>query len=894
MGESVAIDGNIAVVSSGSTINLVEVLEFYGDTWHKVAILEPSDGNTEDYFGTSVSISGDVIVVGAPKNDLNGSDAGAAYVFEKPASGWTDMTETVRLSATDVDTYDSFGKSVSTEADVIVVGAYYQNNAGAVYVYVKPSTGWADASTQTAKLVSSDIAINDYFGIAVDIDTDVIVVGANQDDDAGTDSGSAYVFEKPLAGWTNMNETAKLTASNAAASDYFGRSVSVSGTTIVVGAYTNDAIASNAGMAYVYEKPGSEWVNSVETAKLLASDATSNDNFGCAVSISGNWIAIGAKSQEVTGAYQGAAYIFEKPSSGWSSTDVSQKIVATDHQQYYLFANAIAITSNYILVGSHHANYNGTLSTGSAYLFQAPITWTGATNNDWHTAANWDFNKEPLFYDDVFIDAAAQPTITSEANCYDIEMGPTALMFIESSALDVNGSLIFGGDFIGSEIIKYNRYIQSGRWQMIGSPLSGQTINQFLTIPGNSIVSTSGVYQMKEYDETTDNWTANYTSATAGNVELGKGYVVERGSDGTVTFEGVPNNATFNATLTRDGMGWNLLSNPFTSAIATTINGTDSEDYLLCATNLTVLDPSYTALYVWVENIADPSNLDNYKIINNAGSGSLAQNYLQVGQGFFVKAATGGGSFAMTPAMQSHQTSIPFKQTANTNWTSIELTAESVEGKVKTTISYNEAMAPGLDVSYDAGYMNSHPNFTIYSKLIDDNGENFALQCLPTDFENLVVPIGMEAEAGTIVTFKAEVSNLPEDYVAVIEDRQLGTFTKLEIGADYYTTTLENAIAGTGRFYLRTSFKNSVGIDDLNQNSFRVFAQANSNQLLINGLVEENTTAMVYDLQGRLVHYFELQNGTQNRLSFNQESGVYVIQIQNSKGLVNQKFNWVK
>lgn len=244
--------------------------------------------------------------------------------------------------------------------------------------------------------------------------------------------------------------------------------------------------------------------------------------------------------------------------------------------------------------------------------------------------------------------------------------------------------------------------------------------------------------------------------------------------------------------------------------------------------------------------------------------------------------------------MQSHQTAIAFKKTSNSNWANIKLIAENQESKVSTQIAYNEHMTRGLDVSYDAGYFNSHPNFALYTKLVDDNGEKFALQCLPASYEDLIVPIGLEVEAGTSLTFKVELSNLPEDYVAVLEDRLLGTMTSLENENDFYNITLENGNTGTGRFYLHTGYKSTLGSDELSQSAFHVYANASSSLLLINGNVDENTKASVYDIQGKLVKTFELQRGTQNSLKFNEQSGVYIIQISNSKGVLNEKVNWVK
>ena len=192
------------------------------DPWIQQAKLTAGDGAADDRFGYSVAISGDTIVVGAPWDDDNGTNSGSAYVFVKPGSGWADMTQTAKLTAADGAADDSLGYSVAISGDTIVVGAAWDDDngidSGSAYVFVQPGGGWADM-TQTAKLTAGDGAANDFFGISVAISSDTIVLGAYYDDDNGTDSGSAYVFVQPGGGWADMTQTAKLTAGDGAAND---------------------------------------------------------------------------------------------------------------------------------------------------------------------------------------------------------------------------------------------------------------------------------------------------------------------------------------------------------------------------------------------------------------------------------------------------------------------------------------------------------------------------------------------------------------------------------------------------------------------------------------------------------------------------------------------------
>jgi hypothetical protein len=225
------------------------------------AKLTASDGAALDEFGTSVAVSGDTVVVGAPFDRIGGNkDQGSAYVFVKPGSGWTTTsTFTAKLTASDGAGGDRFGSSVAVSGDTVVVGApradigVPADNRGAAYVFVKPSGGWSNM-TETAKLTASDGAVDDQFGYSVAISGDTVVVGAPLAEiGSNTNQGAAYVFVKPSAGWSDMTETAKLTASDGAADDYFGFSVAISGDTVVVGAPRDDIGGNtNQGSAYVF------------------------------------------------------------------------------------------------------------------------------------------------------------------------------------------------------------------------------------------------------------------------------------------------------------------------------------------------------------------------------------------------------------------------------------------------------------------------------------------------------------------------------------------------------------------------------------------------------------------------------------------------------------------
>ncbi len=289
------------------------------DPYPQEAELTASDGTPQDEFGCSVSISGNTLVVGEPFWPYDASIAndapGAAYVFKQSGSTWVHVA---KLTASDGAAGDYFGISVSISGNTVVVGAQYADVVGAAYIFTEPAAGWANM-TQTAELTASDSSVNDGFGSSVSINGNTVVVGAPGATVAGNNYvGAAYVFAKPTSGWASTTQTAKLIASDGSVlgGDAFGYSVSISGSTVVVGA-PNATVDDNTyqGTAYVFTEPASGWANMTQTAKLTAPDGHANGEFGASVSISGNTVVVGADNPYYLNT-RGAAYLFSEPFSG--------------------------------------------------------------------------------------------------------------------------------------------------------------------------------------------------------------------------------------------------------------------------------------------------------------------------------------------------------------------------------------------------------------------------------------------------------------------------------------------------------------------------------------------------------------------------------------------------
>ncbi|MBP46992.1 MAG: hypothetical protein CMH53_03555, partial [Myxococcales bacterium] len=377
-GASVAISGDRMVVSApydddkGNASGSAYVYERQKDgSWAQAAKLLAKDGAEKDNFGFSVAISGDRIVVGARLDDDKGSSSGSAYVYERQANGtWT---QAAKLRAKDGAANDFFGYSVAISGDRLVVGANGDDDkgigSGSAYVYELQAKG---AWTQTAKLLAKDGAASDVFGQAVAISGSRVVVGANGDDDKGSNSGSAYVYERQDSGiWT---QAAKLVAKDGAASDYFGRSVAISGDRVVAGARYDDDKGFNSGSAYVYERQkNGSWT---QAAKLLAKDGAASDYFGYSVSISGGRIVVGAYLDDDKGSNSGSAYVFERQDSGiWTQ---AAKLVAKDGAASDYFGQSVAISGDRVVVGATADDDKGS-SSGSAYPFDINPICTNST-----------------------------------------------------------------------------------------------------------------------------------------------------------------------------------------------------------------------------------------------------------------------------------------------------------------------------------------------------------------------------------------------------------------------------------------------------------------------------------------------------------------------------------
>lgn len=419
-----------------------------------------SDAGSGDLFGQSVSISGDYAAVGAFKDDSN---TGSVYIFKKNGETWV---EEAKIRASDPVVGDWFGRSVSIDGDYIVIGAYTKNSSrGVAYVFKRDGVNW----NQQAKLTHSDGTANDYFGYAVSISGDTIAVGAHGNDDAGDNSGSAYIFKRTGETWAQQaklspsdlsggdlfgrkvaidgdyaiagahihsgsgaayvfkrdgdtwTQQAKLTASDQAANDRFGMRVSISGALAVCSADGNDDNGSDAGAVYIFERTGTSWA---QQAKLKASDGAAGDYFGFELSIDGSNLVIGAYGDEGEGGLfnVGSAYIFESDGQNWTET---HKLTPTDPTAEDYFSRSVSVNGNYVIVGSQQYDGASTTDSGAAYIYKFQgIDPTITIVPD---------NTTPIIGDTICFDVNIADSNGLYSSAFDMTYDPNALQYQSAS-----------------------------------------------------------------------------------------------------------------------------------------------------------------------------------------------------------------------------------------------------------------------------------------------------------------------------------------------------------------------------------------------------------------------------------------------------------------------------
>ena len=314
-GSSVAISGEYAIVGAygkdvGANTNQGKVYIYHlsGSNWIEQADLVSSDGASDDYYGSEVVISGDYAIVSASQKNVGPhTNQGKIYFIKRTGVSWSELDD---ITSSDGATNDFFGSSLAISGDYAIVGASSKDiganaNQGKIYFFKRTGINWVEQDALTA----SDGEANDYFGNGVAISGDYAIAGAfGKNIESNISQGQVYIYKRNGSTWS---EASTLTAADGTTGDYFGYSVSMDGDNIFISAMFKDiGINENQGKAYIYSRNGANWT---QQATFVPSDGEADDNFGRSLSISGDQVMLGSYRKDVGATNeQGKVYFFSK------------------------------------------------------------------------------------------------------------------------------------------------------------------------------------------------------------------------------------------------------------------------------------------------------------------------------------------------------------------------------------------------------------------------------------------------------------------------------------------------------------------------------------------------------------------------------------------------------
>ncbi|NNC44869.1 MAG: T9SS type A sorting domain-containing protein [Winogradskyella sp.] len=515
------------------------------------------------------------------------------------------------------------------------------------------------------------------------------------------------------------------------------------------------------------------------------------------------------------------------------------------------------------------------------------------TGNIWYPSApnGTTSNEKALILDGTY-------SIIDDVQLSDVTIKTGATIDIaKAKSLTVNGNISKNGDLIlnsdsveySSLIVsgavagdvKYNRHVYTtsatGGNDLVAPPVNGEVFTDFIATNTNIVTNPGGsLYLFGHFDKTSNSY-LTYSNTETTTLDAGTGYRAASTDGGTFLFTGNVETGNINVPIVESGPTfpeWNLIGNPYPSYIKLS-------DFL--SANVSKFNTNNAGVYGYD---ADDSNGDIWTIWNLAYSDANPNALIAPGQGFLVSSKTGGETVNFTPSMRSIGSSDDFivgrsSQLNPTAHMRLKLSAGNEIGLTEFYIS--DQASSGLDHGYDAGHFGDiAPNFSIYSELVDNNnGVDMAVQAI--SYEDVLndtrIPLGLNSPQSNNLVIEL-VDNNYSGYI-YLEDTLEGTFTLLN--SSNYTFDINNAVSGTGRFYLRFSDQllssSSVDID-----SIQIYNTSSPSQIMIKGHLYTPTDLVIYDVQGRgiLTQKLDINQTTNNVDASNLSKGVYVVQL---KGL---------
>ena len=514
-------------------------------------------------------------------------------------------------------------------------------------------------------------------------------------------------------------------------------------------------------------------------------------------------------------------------------------------------------------IGLRFYDQNGFDGSEVVYVddFKVSVNWTGSSSSDWASVNNWNGGSSPSSIDNIFI--------PSGLSNYPIA---TSAVTVNSVIMESGTSLIAQSTFTGT--VTYNRTLATTKWYLVSSPVVGQDIDAFVASEGLASGTGSNL-GLSDYNNTTPGWTYYQNGASGtGSFTSGDGRSIKLAAAGDVSFTGTINTSDVFVAVTSNSNGFNLVGNPYPSYVAGNENADGTNNIL------TINSANLTENTLWFWN----QSTDSYNQINQAS----AAFQIAPAQGFFVS-ATGSVNLSITETMQSHQGTDSFQRL--TTRPEIELTLSNDSATRNADIYYIEETTTGWDNGYDSSIFGGVANeFAIYTHAVaNGNGRNLGIQSLPpNNYENMIIPVGINAEAGTAITIDAATNNFPSGINIYLEDKQDNSFTLLEADSNF-SFTPENNLDGIGRFYLHTTSGVLSADNFATNNNISIYTSSKDN-LRIAGVQNGTATVRLYNILGKEVLNTSFVGSGVNNIKVNDiPIGIYIVKLTTENGTLNRK-----
>ncbi|WP_075343890.1 LamG-like jellyroll fold domain-containing protein [Tenacibaculum agarivorans] len=565
-------------------------------------------------------------------------------------------------------------------------------------------------------------------------------------------------------------------------------------------------------------------------------------------------------------------------------------------------------------IGSYDITYNATGVSGNNavevirtvnVVHPAEITWNGNTDTNWTVNGNWSTSFTPLVTQNVIVpDVTNQPIIGSgvvaEMNnltveslaSFDISDGGVVLVngnLTANETINIGSSVNTSGTFIvkgtATGNVSYERSgLTANAWSLITAPVSGQSIKEFIENSANDIrvntTVTPNRYAVAYYNDSNaagSKWvyyTADDIVTNTLTFEKGKSYIVSRATNGSVTFTGTLETNDVSVSVNEDQ--WNAVGSPYTAYLP--VNNNANANFI--QENLSKFDPVNVGVYVW-------DNSQNKYVAKTLLDSDIS---LTVGQGFFIKTASGVTSIDFKENQRLHNaTGVQvFSRGTTTAIPSIQVLAEQDGVVVDTNIKYLANATKELDSGYDVGNFKG-ASFDIFTRLVGNSEEsNFTIQALPnTGYEEMVIPLGIQSEANKTIQLSVASEALPSGTKIYLEDTTTGNFIELRKNKAYTFQTSE-VLSGIGRFYIHTKFNPIEKEDFYNVDIFK----SNKQEITITGIQSQGEVEIqLYSVLGSKVYSQSVKGSNtiiiQPVSSFG--AGIYIVRLELEGKTIHKK-----